>query len=217
MNMHKVCNVVGCGEPAIARGLCSHHYTMEPSLRAARIHRQHAYRQHLLSLNLVCGEPGCKRPATRRIVDSVPTRCGYHDQPHGVLRQRQNAWQQKRRAEFRQHHHPCIIAHCPKPAMRVIADDIPTLCDSHYRCTQPSSVSGDLSFRQRLGNRCAVCGYDRLAPHAHRIERKGPYVPTNCIPLCSNCHREVHEGGVSDVELLKYQAAWLVVSGSASL
>ena len=44
---------------------------------------------------------------------------------------------------------------------------------------------------------CAVCEYDRLPSHVHRVipgAAGGQYEIGNMVPLCARCHAEVHRG-----------------------
>ena len=46
---------------------------------------------------------------------------------------------------------------------------------------------------KRANNRCRICGeskYELL--DVHRIQWGGKYCNTNCVCLCTSCHRKVH-------------------------
>lgn len=48
-------------------------------------------------------------------------------------------------------------------------------------------------FRKLFGRLpCAVCGYNRIACHIHRIVAERGYVLGNVVQVCPNCHGEIH-------------------------
>lgn len=53
---------------------------------------------------------------------------------------------------------------------------------------------------------CEYCGKKNCYTNTHHIKSKGSGgddTEDNLIELCSNCHREVHDGLISKQELLK--------------
>lgn len=88
-----------------------------------------------------------------------------------------------------------------------------------------------VSFRQRrknnlvkfLGNKCCLCGYKKsnAALEFHHLDPKSKKYQLSsgnchniqedieeakkCILVCSNCHREIHEGLYQNEDLTKYQ------------
>lgn len=41
---------------------------------------------------------------------------------------------------------------------------------------------------------CAVCGYNRIPCHVHRLVPQKGYVMGNVVQVCPNCHGEIHKG-----------------------
>jgi len=39
---------------------------------------------------------------------------------------------------------------------------------------------------------CAVCGYDRIRSHVHRLVRDLGYTMGNMVAVCARCHDEIH-------------------------
>lgn len=204
--MRSICSVENCGRPVVSHGLCAKHHERTPGVRARKNAWQRARVAELRAMNILCSEPGCKQLAVCKLVDNKPTRCTHHAS-HSAAEERvyQGDWEARRRQELRAMNVPCSIPGCKYPAMRIIVDGRPTLCDTHYGYTAPSNRCADIPLRQQLGTKCAICGYDRLVPHVHRIVWGGPYTLDNCIPLCSNHHDEVHHGLITADELLKYK------------
>lgn len=40
---------------------------------------------------------------------------------------------------------------------------------------------------------CAICGYNRIPCHIHRLIPKNGYVYGNVVQVCPNCHEEIHK------------------------
>jgi hypothetical protein len=40
---------------------------------------------------------------------------------------------------------------------------------------------------------CAVCGYNRIPCHVHRLVPQRGYVMGNAVQICPNCHGEIHK------------------------
>lgn len=203
----KTCSVEGCDRKPVSHGLCDRHRIRTPEMRAHKIEWGRKRTAELRAMNIKCSEPGCGAGAVATMVDGKPTRCRAHcKHTKEEARVYQKVWEKRRMAELIAMNAPCSVPGCRYPALCLIVDGEPTLCRIHYQYTTPKNKSANTPLRQRLGAKCAICGYDRLTPHAHRIVAGGPYTFENCIPLCANHHNEVHRGLISTDELLKYKS-----------
>lgn len=90
---------------------------------------------------------------------------------------------------------PCYIESCPYPSR------VKGLCWNHYRMERTKSLGktrgqgiGSRSRRAVGDMPCALCGYNKLRSHVHKVVPALGYTTGNMIPLCARCHEETHRG-----------------------
>lgn len=107
------------------------------------------------------------------------------------------SWQSKtgREKEIPKHCRPCFNA--IRKENRIVVEyermrDYPTAKDPMQRKVR-SALHVGIQLRKLLRPMpCAVCGYDRIPCHVHRLVPRKGYVMGNVVQVCPNCHGEIH-------------------------
>ena len=175
-----MCKKPGCLNKPKVRGHCIKHWKELTPIRIWRYPPE-----------ATCSAEGCsQKPMAKGLCglhyDRVPKRVAYR---HQAFKDR------KARLEADPHQPLCIVDGCSRKGIRNVTN-IGWVCWSHRVYLLPSrfSLYSPQGLRSLLGDSCSLCGYNRLRPHLHRLAPAKGYILGNLVPLCANCHREVHAG-----------------------
>lgn len=206
----KLCSIEGCGQKHSAQGLCVKHYSehrrqfsktkcIDCGAPCTRIRCKSCAIGYRKAQRGICLVPGCGQPHQAKGYCKVHWRLFTHpDQPLGrCVDCGQPCWSRSGRCRpcqdaYRRSQHPiCSVPGCER-LVRARG-----LCKSHYEAqrTRPEKRWLTRTTRQQVAEKpCQLCGYSRTTSHVHRVVPERGYVEGNVVPLCSNCHREVHAG-----------------------
>ena len=81
----------------------------------------------------------------------------------------------------------CTVVGCTRPFFAL------GVCHQHYINLRRAGNLRSIANRVRALP-CGLCGYHKLPSNAHRLDGLVGYIYGNMVPLCLNCHREVHAG-----------------------
>ena len=88
---------------------------------------------------------------------------------------------------YGEHSSVCGVEGCEEPFFAL------GMCYAHYRSIKRAGKQRSIAEKVRKLP-CGVCGYSKLPSNAHRLDGHVGYIFGNMVPLCLNCHREVHKG-----------------------
>lgn len=182
--------------PAAPLGECGH-----PTYRSSRLCRSCFLAQE--RAKYTCTEPGCSNPVSTKTTKLCRDCWMKH---HTETSKRPTckkcgvaiSWQSGtgNGSKRPDHCRPCFNA--IRKENRIVVEwdrmrDYPAAVDPMEKKVRTARHIGQVLRKILQPMPCAVCGYNRIPCHVHRLVPQKGYVIGNVVQVCPNCHGEIHK------------------------